>query len=175
MAFRVPLILEVSLATWHRLSPSSTQDVQPYTGATGGYDKDFREPIVYDDARGERIDRDDARVELPPVNVPCQVEPVKFEKLRQRFTGDMPDSDIQLVLHKKDLRKLKLITAQEELLLKKNDRVSSLKSKKKPKQITRHLEPPGLYIFEIAPGSWGFGPDGYDLYIAFLNSKEREM
>lgn len=175
MGFRVPLILEVSLAVIHRLSPSSTQDVQPFTGSTGGYDSDFREPIVYDDARGARVDRDDARVELPAVNVPCQIEPVKFEKLRQRFSGDVPDSDIQLVLHKRDLRRLKLINGNEELLIQVNDRVSALKSKKNPKKITRHIKDPGLFIFEVAPGSWGFGPDGYDLYIAFLNTRERAM
>ena len=173
--FRVPLLLEVSLAVIHRLNPNATQDVQPFSGATGGYDADFREPLVFDDTVGTRMERDDARVEHPPVNVPCQVEPVKFERLQQQFSGDMPDSNIQLVLHKRDLRKLKLIDDQERLLLKKNDRVEALKAKKNPKKITRYLEEPGLYIFELAPGSWGFGPDGYDLYIAFLNSKEREM
>lgn len=174
--FRVPLVLEKSLAVIHRLSPSATMSVQPFSGQTEGYDKDFREPIVYDDDTnvGSSTERQSTRMELPPIRVPCQVEPVRFERLRQRFPGDMPDSNLLLVLHRMDLLKLKLLnTETNEPLINVNDRVEHIEAFARPGTITQKFKAPGLYVFEVQPASFGFGPDGYDLHLVFMNERER--
>lgn len=172
--FRVPLLLSKSLAVVHRLSTYATQDVRPYTGATSGYDKDFRETITYDEDTGLDIIRDSGRVELPAIRIPCQVEPANYEALRQAPAGDTPNSDIQLVFHRKDLAEMNLINrATGELLIKVDDRVSHLEAYNIPGKVTVPFTEPGLFIFQIAPGSFGFGPDAYDLHIVYLDDRQR--
>jgi len=175
--FSVPLLLNVSLAVIHRLSPASTDDAAPFAGQTTGYDDDFQEPVVYaDDRAGGVTVRETARIELPPIRVPCQFEPVKLEELRQRFSGDMPSSHIQLVLHRQDLTLMKLIdTYTGAPLLKVNDRVERLEARSNPGKSTIPFKAPGLYIFEISPASAGFGDAGHDLYLAFLHERERVL
>lgn len=174
MYFRVPLLLQKSLAVIYRLNPAMTKDVRPYSGATSGYDNTFREPVLYDDERYSGTERDTARIEYPPVRVPCQVEPTNADELRQLAGGDMPNSDIQLVLHKQDLLDLKLIDRRtSELKLKVNDRVSRIEAYDNPNKSTYTFEGPGLYIWHLQPASFGFGTDGFDLYIAFLDDRQR--
>lgn len=174
MPFSVPFVLEKSLAVWYRLDQTSIDTLQAYSGETSGYDKDFREIKAYDDVRGTRVTRTETRIELPPIRVPCQVEIIKFERLRQEFSGDMPDTNITLVLHRKTMRRRKLLDPYTgALLLHKNDRIESLEAYRNPKKTTQPLDPPGLYVFEIQPGSFGFGSDGFDLHIVYLNTKER--
>jgi hypothetical protein len=173
MPFSVPLILEKSVAVVHRLNPAATKDLQPYSGATG-YDKDFKEPRTYDRASGQQVYRENARIELPAMRIPCQVESARFERLNQLPPGDVPDSSITLVFHRRDLKRLKLIDPKTlKTLLRKNDRVSTIESYRKANVTTVEIDPPGLYFWEIAPGSFGFGSDGFDLFIVFLSSRER--
>lgn len=174
--FRVPLLLQVSIAVIHRLNPSASKDLQPYSGQTSGYDKDFKEPIVYDDQQniGEGTVRASGRIELPAIRVPCQVEPINMENLRQTGVGDMPDSSLQLVVHRMNLEELKLIdTSTREMLLKVNDRVSGIELPGRPGVYTRKFPDPGLFITEIQPASFGFGPEGYDLHLLMLSERER--
>jgi len=171
--FRVPLLLEKSLAMLYRLDVQATKLVRPYVGATAGYDDDFREPLVFDDVRGGKTTRQSARIELPPIRVPCQVETQRFERLDQKPPGDVPDSDVQLVFHRMDLLQLKLIDPySNELAIKKNDRVSHIEAYRFPGKVSQQFEPPGLYITQIVPGSFGFGPDGFDLHIVYLGIRE---
>jgi hypothetical protein len=171
--FRVPLVLEKSIAVIHRLNPVATDSLQPYAGATSGYDPDFKETLTYDTTRQGKTVRENARIELPPVRIPCQVEIVKFEDLRQTFSGDTPDSDISLVLHRMDLSRLKLLEDDNSPSIKVNDRLEKIESNRRPGQVIRPLEPPGLYVFAVRPGSWGFGPDGHDLHIVYLSDREQ--
>lgn len=171
--FRVPLLLEKSLAVIYRLDPQATKLVKPYSGAQSGYDDDFREPVIYDDVRGSETLRQSSRIELPPVKVPCQVETRRFEALDQKEPGDVPDSDVQLVFHRMDLLQLKLIDPYtNEILIRKNDRVSHIEAYRYPGKVSKQFDPPGLYITQIVPASFGFGPDGYDLHIVYLNQRE---
>src|SRR5205823_2549183 len=60
-------------------------------------DPDFREPRIL---AGQPDDVGAlARRELPPVRVPCQVEPESFEALHMVGAGNEPRSQVQLVLH----------------------------------------------------------------------------
>jgi hypothetical protein len=172
--FRVGLVLEKSLAVIHRLNPDTTDDVRPYTGASSGYSAVFREPIVYDDTVRGRRTRKEARSEYPAIQVPCQVEPLRSEQLRQFKPGDAPDSKYVLVFHYMDLSRMGLVdVTTNEVALGVNDRLSAIKSFRKPNKTTVHLESPGLYLFELRPGSFGFGPEGRDLLIAFLSERQR--
>lgn len=174
MAFSVPLLLEISLAVIHRLDPMSTKNLTPYNGATSGYDKDYREAVTFDLEQDEELVRTLARVELPELRVPCQVEPVRFDQLKQIFSGDTPDTEFQLVFHRNDLRRAGLLDLETGLpLVRKNDRVSRIEARARPGRATLTFPDPGVYIYEIRPGSFGFGVDGYDLHIAYLHSHER--
>lgn len=174
--FRVPLLLQVSIAVIHRLNLSASKDLRPYVGQTSGYDPDFKEPIVFDDqpALGEEPIRTYGRVELPPLRVPCQVEPGVVDALRQTNVGDMPNSSVQLVLHRMDLERLKLIDVDtREVAIKVNDRVSGIEQPGKPGVYTQKFPEPGLFVMEVNPASFGFGPEGYDLHLVRLDARER--
>lgn len=179
---RVPLILEKSAAIIHRLNLSATKQVRPYQGATSGYDPDFRETITYD--RGPEANdlpdvdavRENARIEYPPVRVPCQVERLKFEEQQQFIQGNDPTTDLRIVFWRGDLEQMGLIDRKtRELFLHVNDRVETIEAWNKPGVATVQIEPPGVFIKEIQPGSFGFGPDGYDLHIAFVSRREQAM
>lgn len=174
MIFRVPFVLEKSLAVIHRIDLSATSALEPFPGQVGGYDKDFREPIVYDVDTPRGKVRETTRVELPAIKVPCQVEEIEFEKLRQLFPGDMPSSNMVLVLHRMDLHQMRLVDETTgRPTIRKNDRVSHLENFRLPGTVTLKFDDPGLYVFEVRPGSHGFGPDGYDLNLIYLNERER--
>lgn len=173
MPFSVPLILEKSLAVVHRLNPAATASLQP-ASQPSGYDKDFHEPITYDAVRQGKTVRENARSELPPIRVPCQVEMNRFERLAQTPPGDVPQTAVQLVFHRADLRRMKLIDkTTKKLLLKVNDRISAIESFRKPGVPSVYLDPPGLYIVELQPASFGFGIDGTDLFLVFLADREK--
>jgi len=173
MAFSVPLLLEKSIAVVHRLNVPATASLHPYSGQSTGYDKDFREPITFDARRQGKTIRDNARSEYPAVRIPCQVEMNRFERLNQQPPGDAQQSGIQLVFHRLDLKRLKLFnTTSKEPLIKRNDRVSAIESPKHPGTPTVPIEPPGLFITEVQPASFGFGVDGTDLFIAYLLNRE---
>ena len=171
--FRVPLILETSLAVIYRLNPSATESLVPYSGGTG-YNKSYREPIVYDAVRQGKTVREYARSELPPIKVPCQVESGDFESLRQTQDGDAPDTSMILVVHRQDLTLMSLIDPDtNEILIKVNDRVSHLESSQLPGKVTQQFKGSGLYIQSVEPASFGFGPDGFDLHLLVLAERQK--
>lgn len=170
MDIRVPLIAQTSVAVIYRLDPTATAAVDPPGPDAAGYDPVFREPIVYDNA-GTRTS---ARRELAPVRVPCQVEAARFEELRQQFSGDAPNSNVVLVLHRQDLETLGLLDpTTRKLLIAVNDRVSGLERSGAPGQVVQPFVGEGLFVFEVRPASFGFGPDGHDLELLYLNDREK--
>lgn len=176
--FRVPLLLRVSVAVIHRLNQSASKDLRPYSGQTSGYDPDFKEPIVFDDVPnfGEESYRSSGRVELPPLRVPCQVEPINVDSLNQTAAGDMPRSSLQLVVHRMDLERLGLIDpSTREVAIHVNDRVSGIEQPGRPNVYTQKFPEPGLFVTEVEPASFGFGPEGYDLHLIQIGERERAM
>ena len=174
--FRVPLLLQVSIAVIHRVNPSASKNLQPYTGQESGYDPDFKEPIVFDDVPdfGDEPKRATGLVELPPLRVPCQVEPINVDALNQTAAGDMPRSSLQLVVHRADLERLKLIEpSTREVAINVNDRVSGIEQPGRPNVYTQKFPEPGLFVTEIAPASFGFGPEGYDLHLIQIGERVR--
>ena len=116
-------------------------------------DEDFKEPILVDrddDGIGER-----ARNELPPVRVPCQIEPAVFEQERMYPAGSSPRSQVSLVFHFADLERLGLVDATTgEALVRPGDRLGGIYDKG-GRLVQTIRTPPGLYATEARP--LGFG------------------
>lgn len=156
LIFRVPLLNPI-LAVIERLDITSTWTQDPPGSASIGMHRVFREPEAYEES-GEITD---TRQYLTAVEVPCQFEVMTYEERQQTWGGDAPDSEIVLVLHRRDLARLSLIDVSTgNCILKTGDKITSFKKRSKTV-----LTPDALYIFKIIPASEGMGPDGYDLHL----------
>ncbi len=143
------------LAEVHRLD-TRTLAVEDPDGAgplTGGYDPDFKEPVLVDtndDGIGERI-----RKEHAPVRIPCQVEPDAFEALQEYASGNSPRSRVRLVFHFADLERLGLVDAASgDALIRVGDRLGAINDLA-GSLVQAVRTPPGLYVTEAKP--MGFG------------------
>jgi hypothetical protein len=138
-------LLFVFYAEFVRLDPSAM------TASSPAIDADFREPRTLSDG----IDAVGplARAELPPIKVPCQVEPESFEALHMIGAGNQPSSRVQVVLHFRDLEALGLVDAATgRALLTPGDRMTGFYDREAHLVQTAHL-----YITEARPISFGFG------------------
>ena len=118
-----------------------------------GYDPDFKETIVMEGAGVRR----DARREMPAVLIPCQVEVGAFEALRQFASGNSPDSRVTLVFHFRDLERMGLVDpATGDALLRVNDRLVAIRDLSGA-LVQAVRTPPGLYVTEVQPQSFGLG------------------
>ena len=143
------------LAELHRLDTHATATVDP-DGAgplEGGYDPDFKEPVLVDqddDGIGERI-----RQEHPAVRIPCQVDTKAFEELRMLASGNAPKSRVDLVFHFKDLERMGLVDPTSgDALLHPGDRLGAIYDKAGD-LVQQVRTPPGLYITEARPIGFG--------------------
>jgi hypothetical protein len=126
-------------------------DATAMTSASPGVDPDFREPRVLADAPDALGTL--ARAELPPVKVPCQVEPESFEALHMIGAGNQPTSRVQVVLHFRDLEGLGLVDAATgRALLGPGDRMTGFFDRK-----GELVETANLYVTEARPIAFGFG------------------
>lgn len=170
MIIRVPLLLQQSIAVIHRLDIRGTRNVDPAGEPTEGYDPTFNEPIVFTEPT--TLKRESSRREHPPIRIPCQMELLTEEKLKELGVGDAPISNLMLVLHRKDLEALGLLDSNQETILKKGDRLSHLEQfGGAVGTITKKFADDGLYFNEVRGSSWGFGPTGYDLEIITLTDR----
>lgn len=135
---------------------------------TSGYDPDFKETVVLEDAGPRR----DARREMPPLLIPCQVEVAAFETLRQLASGNSPDSRVTLVFHFRDLERMGLVDpASGDALLRVNDRLVAIRDLAGA-LVQAVRTPPGLYATEVQPQSFGLGRSRNLLLVTF---EEREL
>jgi hypothetical protein len=167
---RVPLLLQKSVAVVHRLDIVATQNTDPTGEETAGYDHTLREAIVYNKSAIEG--RVSSRKEMNAVRIPCQVENMTEEMLREMLAGDDSISNFILVLHRKTLETMGLLDDNREVVIKKGDRVSAIERfGAAPGTIVKKFSDPGLYVHEVRGRSWGFGPDGYDLELLILSRR----
>lgn len=171
MAIRVPLLLQRSVAVVYRLDVVATAAVDPPGGDEAvGYDPDFREPVVYSAAVGGA--RTSTRRELAAIRIGCQVEVASFERLREMGLGDAPITNKILVFHRAVLKRLSLLNADGSCKIRRNDRIGSIERWGGPVGTTvLPLAAPGLFVYEVRPASWGFGPDGYDLNLCLTSER----
>ena len=143
------------LAELRRLDTAAMASTDP-DGAgplTGGFDPDFKEPVLVDRDGDGVAERE--RTELPAIRVPCQVDPKVFENLRMLASGDSPRSDISLVFHFKDLERMGLVDGDTgDALLRPGDRLGALYDKA-GELVQEVRTPPGLYVSEARPIGFG--------------------
>ncbi len=139
-------LLFVLFAEFVRLDASAMTATSP-----ADVDPDFREARVLagaPDAVGAL-----ARRELPPVKVPCQVEPESFEALHMVGAGNQPTSHVQVVLHFRDLEALGLVDAATgRALLAPGDRMTGFYDRE-----GKLVQTADLYVTEARPIGFGFG------------------
>jgi len=170
MIIRVPLLLQKSVVVIHPLNIGAGRNVDPTGEETSGYDDVLNEPIAYTTPTNERKT---TRRESPALRIPCQVENLTDEQLKQMATGDDPITSIAFVLHRQDLEELNLLDDNGDVLIKKGDRVEKLEKYGAPVGTTiKTFLDPGLYVHEVRSKSWGFGPDGYDLEIVYTSRRQ---
>lgn len=122
---------------------------------TSGYDPDFRETVVVPDEswRGR-----DARREKPLIRVPCQVEVSTFGAEQELATGNSPRSQLVLVFHFRDLERMGLVDLETgDATLRVNDRLVAIRDFNTGGIVQAIGTPPGLYITEAQPQSFGLG------------------
>lgn len=133
-----------------------------------GYDPDFKETVLLSTA-GARVD---ARREMTPIRVPCQVEIGTLQAMQQLAAGNSPNSRIVLVFHFQDLERLDLVdSVSGEARLRVNDRLVAIRSFRGD-LVQAVRTPPGLFATEVQPQSFGLGLSRNLLLVTF---EEREL
>jgi len=143
------------LAELRRYDAATMAAVGAGLPAAPGFDPDFKEPTLVD-RNGDGI-AERERAELPPIRVPCQVEPRVFEELRVAASGDSPRSTIDLVFHFRDLERLGLVDSTTgDALVRPNDRLAGLYDLG-GLLVQAVRTPPGLYVVQAQPRGFGLG------------------
>lgn len=146
-----PFLAEVA-----QLDPAATAADPDGPGPLAtGYDPDFRETAMVPGAgwRGQ-----DARKEKPPVRIPCQVEIGTFGELQELLSGMSPRSHLVLVFHFQQLAAMGLVEpVTGDAMLRVNDRLVSIRDYHTGDVVQAVRTPPGLYITEVQPQSFGLG------------------
>jgi len=167
MTFRVPLLWPVD-AVIERVDPSDTEIYDPDGNPVSGYDHDFREPRF---EQQDSLTVAKATLYLPAIRVPCQVEVPTYDELRMAAAGDNPLAKMALVLHRQQLEELDLLDpVTGNCIIRRRDKLIAIEKDGRPALTPEELP---LYIYELRPASWGFGPDGYDLHIAYMTHDPR--
>lgn len=165
MPIRVPLLWPVDVIIY-RLDIQGTWATDPPGSPTEGYNYLLREPVVSRTAGARTV----TRAELAPVTVPAQVEVQTYQQLAATFGGDSAVTDIAFVTHRQDLETLGLLDANKHCLLKPGDRIDHIeKTGRTVQTFTKQL-----FIYEVRPKSWGFGPDGYDLEVIYTTYRSAD-
>ena len=122
--------------------------------ATGGYDEVFRTPVRVPDssARGSHSHR----VEKDALLVPCQVDPGFKYNPRQGLEGLVPQGHVILLFHFRDLERLGLLDAHGASTIRNADRLAAIYSPDGATAIQSFPDPPGQYVINTTPISWGF-------------------
>ena len=159
-----------------RLDPAST--------ARAGQHPVFHEPIPsYSPAGKAGAKRSDTRRYLPPVFLPAQIERGQYLALRQGQGGNVPSSQLTLVLLASDLRHRGHVDPKTGTpLLKADDKCigvwrsaseaqSACAGMVDPSQTQDVWDPPGMYCTEVRPAGEGLG-GGRNLFLMFFSDRE---
>jgi len=158
---RVPLIDPVD-AVIYRLDIAATWAEDPAGAPTQGYDSVLKEPYVVHQAGVRSV----TRVEMStPVTLPCQVEVQTFERINMYVQGSDDLTNMVFVFHMEDFEDQGLLDGNNQPVIKPGDRIDHLEKDGDTVEVFNKA----LYIYEIRPASWGFGPTGRDLQLAYTS------
>ena len=165
LTIRVPLLYPISVVIY-RLDIQGTWAEDPPGTPDTGFDYILREPVVSRSAGVRTV----TRAEMAAIRVPAQVEVMSYQQLQATFGGDNPATDMAFVTHRQNLQALSLLDSYGNCVLKPGDRIDSIE--KSGSTVQTFLKP--LYIYEVRPRSWGFGPDGHDLEILYTTHRSAD-
>jgi len=133
---------------------------------TSGYNEFFREPIKI---LGDPADQvgESARVESGPIQVEAQIEPEMFERLEMMLSGQSPDTRFAVVAHYANLERNGLVLSDGTPSIKKGDRLSRILSCRTGELVEPVPNPPGLFVRQTQPRSFGLGTERNLLLIEF--------
>jgi len=165
MTIRVPLLFPIQLCIY-RLDIQGTWTENPPGSPTTGYNYLLREPVVSRTAGARTV----TRHEMASILVPAQVEVQTYQQLQATFGGDSAATELAFVCHRQTLETLSLLDANKHCLLKPGDRIDHLEKSGRTIQTFAKQ----LFIYEVRPKSWGFGPDGYDLEVLYTTYRSAD-
>lgn len=147
-----PFLVEI-----YRLDTAATAADPDGAGPlTAGYDPIFREPVVTSTADGVGSKR---RVEMAPVQVHAQIETGTFQRMNPVQNGIDPSSHMTLVMHLEELEANGYVDAATGMVVfKPSDRIGAF-YKLTGALVQSFPNPPGLFITEVMPSSYGLGID----------------
>ncbi len=134
---------------------ATADDPDGHGPLSSGYDPDFKETVLVPGGgwRGH-----DARREKPLIRLPCQIEVQSFGELQELLTGMSPRSHLVLVFHFQDLEQMGLVDpGSGDALLRVDDRLVAIRDYHTGDVVQAVRTPPGLYITEVQPQSFGLG------------------
>ena len=155
-----------------RLDPDGTGLADPDDTEgplTSGFDDDFRAPFVHTDATGARVS---ARVEQSLIAVPAQIEDKMLDRLRQIANGNAPMGVMALIHHFRDLERLALVDSDGRALIRMNDRLVRILTRSGT-VVNTFPNPPGMYVRETTPRSYGLGTGNRNLLEVVLQDREQ--
>jgi hypothetical protein len=120
--------------------------------AGGYYDEDFGS-ISKTDSDSDGIGESN-RQEGTAYTIPCQVEDNLYSRYNKSVLGDLPEFDMVLVIHFRDLELNSLVDADGTANIKKGDRLNALQNIHGV-VVQTIQNPPGLYVVEARPVSFG--------------------
>ncbi len=147
------------LADLRRLDTNATR-------AASGYDDDFKTTrrTYPNGPAGAAVS---TRVELPVVQLRCQVEMGRWEAQRQTASGNAPDTDLTLVFHFEELEAKGLVDAATgDALIRVNDRLVALR-RVRDGAIVRAGSRPDVFATEVQPAGIGLGGERNLLVVVF--------
>lgn len=145
---------------------------------TSGYDDVFMEPELIPPPANTlgAVRGEDARKEHKPILIPCQVEVENFEFLQTMLSARTPGNRIAVILHFRDLERLRLIDpVTKEALIRVNDRLISVRRKWTRKVLQAFENPPGLFATEVRPISWGLSSAHRNLLLVLFEDREQSV
>lgn len=153
-----------------RLDTAATAAEAGVGYVTGGYDPDFKEPVMLDQGPGspDVSTRQETLVE----QVPCQVHPEKgkYDGLDMTLSGAEMKFQLRLILHYVDLEARSLIDSDGSALFKVNDRLVAIRQF--DGTLVRDFSNKPLYITEVQDRS--FGLSGLQRNLVMLTFEDRD-
>lgn len=132
-----------------RVDPVAIEAAGP--GGADGFDDVWRTPIL--ETTGDTSGP--VRRELDPITFEVQVEPGVFADLRRLMAGFAPEGEMVMTAFMSDFEDAGLIEADGNVSLRPGDRVVDF-ADRDGTTVLSIADPPGLYIDNANPESWGF-------------------
>lgn len=172
MTYRGRLIFPFNAQIYRLDIAATSQDPDGAGPLESGYDVDFRETVIVPET-GKQLGTD-ARQEMAPIMIECQVEPDTIGAMQQLFSGNVPTSDIALVFHFAQLESMSLVDAEGDALLKVGDRLGGIYSLAGEK-VMGVPTPPGLYMTEVRPIGFGLNFSSPQRNLLLVKFDDREQ